>query len=69
MESDRQIDMTIRIRPGEFKRNNSWYVCDEIVFPVCSPRYLGNAEPIESIDDLHKHPLIHSSDPCRGRIG
>ena len=69
VEPDFEIDMTLWVRPRDFRRKNSWLVCDEVVFPVCSPLYLGKAKPILSVADLHDHPLLHSVDPHRKRIG
>lgn len=69
VEPDFEIDMTIWVRPLEFRRNNSWFVCDEIVFPVCSPLYLARAGSISSTVDLLDHPLLHSVDQHRKRIG
>lgn len=69
VEPDFDIDMTLWVRPRDFRRKNSWLVCDEIVFPICSPLYLGKAKPIVSVADLHDHPLLHSVDQNRKRIG
>ncbi|BCX18858.1 MAG: LysR family transcriptional regulator [Geminicoccaceae bacterium] len=68
LEPDFHIDLTIWVRPKEFKRKNIWYVCDEIVMPVCSPLYLSKAKPIRSVEDLWEHPLIHYHDPHRPRM-
>lgn len=68
VEPDSHIDVTIWVRPKDFRRKNIWYVCDEIVMPVCSPLYLSKAEPIRTIEDLYRHPLIHYDDPHRPRM-
>ena len=68
IEPDNQVDMTIWLRQRDFQRGNSWYICDEVIFPVCSPLYLGNARPIASVDDLIAHQLLHSFDPHRKRM-
>ncbi|PAP91975.1 hypothetical protein CIT31_28620 [Mesorhizobium wenxiniae] len=69
IEPDHQVDMTIWIRPREFKRTNSWYMCGEVIYPVCTQSYLASAPSIRSINDLTNHRLIHSSDPYRERMG
>ncbi len=69
IEPDSQVDMTIWLRPRNFERNNSWYISDEVVFPVCSPLYSGRAEAIETVADLLNHQLLHSFDPHRPRMG
>lgn len=33
---------------------------DEVIVPVCSPEYLNRNGPIDSVEDLVKHPLICS---------
>ncbi|MBK5571618.1 LysR substrate-binding domain-containing protein [Ensifer sp. SSB1] len=69
VEPDHQVDMTIWVRQRRFERPNSWYMCDEIVFPVCSPAYLASKPSMHSVDDLAGHRLIHSFDPHRKRMG
>lgn len=69
VEPDSQIDMTIWIRERDFDRANSWYICDEVVFPVCSPGYLAGKPAIETAADLPNHQLLHSFDAFRRRIG
>lgn len=68
VEPDSQIDMTIWIRERGFERANSWYVCDEVVFPVCSPAYLAGKPAIQTVADLSTHQLLHSFDAFRKRI-
>ncbi|AVH45342.1 LysR substrate-binding domain-containing protein [Agrobacterium tumefaciens] len=68
IEPDHQVDMTIWLRPRTFERSNSWYMCEEVIYPVCSPSYVASTAPIKSIEDLPNHQLIHSFDPHRKRI-
>lgn len=68
IEPDHEVDMTIWLRPRQFKRSNTWHLCDEVIFPICSAAYVANASPINSIGDLADHQLIHSSDPHRKRM-
>lgn len=69
VEPDHEVDVTVWVRPRNFDRANSWFVCDEIVFPVCSPAYLLAHPTPKAVDDLHQHQLIHSSDAFRKRLG
>lgn len=68
IEPNHEIDMTIWIRKGDFERKNCWRICDEVVFPVCSPTYLASRPPIRKLADLEKHELLHFVDPFRKRI-
>ncbi|AZO21582.1 LysR family transcriptional regulator [Mesorhizobium sp. M1E.F.Ca.ET.045.02.1.1] len=68
IEPDQEIDVTVWVRPRDFKRLNSWFVCDEIIFPVCSPSYLQEHPTLKTIDDLTRHQLLHSSDAYRKRM-
>lgn len=68
IEPNHEIDMTIWIRKGDFERRNCWRICDEVVFPVCSPTYLASRPPIRTLADLEKHELLHFVDNFRKRI-
>lgn len=68
IEPDHEVDMTIWLRPKHFKRSNCWHLCDEVIFPICSPSYAASAPRVNSINDLADHQLIHSSDPHRKRM-
>lgn len=68
VEPDSEIDMTIWIRDRNFQRPDSWYLCDEVVFPVCSPAYLADNPPIRSAADLKSHRLLHAFDRFRKRM-
>lgn len=69
VEPDAEIDLTFWIRGKGYDRANTWHVCDEEVFPVCSPAYLASHAPIRCVQDLAAHKLLHSSDLHRPRIG
>ncbi|WP_432284933.1 LysR substrate-binding domain-containing protein [Aminobacter sp. BA135] len=68
VEPDHEIDVTVWVRPRDFDRVNSWFVCDEIIFPVCSPAYLLSHPAPQAVEDLIHHQLIHSSDAFRKRL-
>jgi LysR family glycine cleavage system transcriptional activator len=69
IEPDHEVDVTVWVRPRDFDRANSWFVCDEIIFPVCSPVYLLSHPAPHTVDELIHHQLIHSSDAFRKRMG
>lgn len=69
VEPDEEVDMTIWLRPRELQRTNSWYICDEIVFPVCSSAYLNRVATIGGPSDLLGLQLIHCFDSHRKRFG
>lgn len=69
IEPDQDIDVTVWVRPRGFERPNSWYICDEVIFPVCSPGYLASHPGLRTVDDLDRHQLLHSSDAYRKRMG
>lgn len=68
IEPEGEIDMTIWIRPRELKRERSWYLCDEVVFPVCSPAWLAAHGPLDGMADLHRVRLLHATDRHRRRL-
>jgi LysR family transcriptional regulator, glycine cleavage system transcriptional activator len=68
VEPDHDIDMTVWVRKRNFQRDNCWYVCDEVIFPVCSSAYLSSRPKLKTIDDLVHHELIQGSDPFRRRM-
>ncbi|MER8556779.1 LysR substrate-binding domain-containing protein [Mesorhizobium sp. M1217] len=69
VEPDHEIDVSVLVRPRDFESVNSRFVCDEIIFPVCSPAYLLSHSAPQTVDDLVHHQLIHSSDAFRKRMG
>jgi LysR family glycine cleavage system transcriptional activator len=69
VEPDTEIDITIWVRDRGFERSNTWFLCDEVVTPVCSPAYLAAHQTIHSFADLPDHQLLHSFDAHRKRIG
>ncbi|WP_292277554.1 LysR substrate-binding domain-containing protein [Mesorhizobium sp.] len=68
VEPDNEIDVTIWIRNRDFNRPNTWFISDEVIFPVCSPAYLAAHRQLHTIEDLIHHQLIHSSDAYRKRM-
>lgn len=69
VEPNAEIDMTIWVRDRGFQRSKTWFICDEVVTPVCSPAYLATRQSINSAADLSGHRLLHSFDAHRKRIG
>ncbi|WP_167481046.1 LysR substrate-binding domain-containing protein [Mesorhizobium waimense] len=68
VEPDHEIDVTIWIRKRDFNQANTWFISDEVIFPVCSPAYLAAHPQLHTIEDLNHHQLIHSSDAHRKRM-
>lgn len=69
IDPDDEVDVTVWVRPRSFHRDDSWFISDEVVFPVCSPGYLLSHPAPETVQDLLRHKLLHSSDPFRKRMG
>ena len=64
------IDLTVR---REVKGQNAsylWHFADEEILPVCSPGYLENSQlPLQHINDLPMHALLHWTELHRPRMG
>ena len=52
---------------GDWSHLDVSRLCQEKVFPVCSPHLTPSIEQIMSVHDLCKYVLIHDQD--RGRLG
>ncbi len=46
----------------------SWKFVDEVLFPVCSPAWLAEQEPLNQPSDLLTRPLIHLEEHYRHRF-
>lgn len=46
----------------------SWKFVDEVLFPVCSPAWLAEQEPLNQPSDLLTRPLIHLEEHYRPRF-
>ncbi|TPJ64574.1 transcriptional regulator GcvA [Mesorhizobium sp. B2-6-1] len=57
------IDVAIRYGAGNYPGLTSEFLTGEEVFPVCSPRLMQGAWPLEKPDDLRHHTLIHDGFP------
>lgn len=57
------IDVAIRYGAGNYPGLISEFLTGEEVFPVCSPRLMQGAWPLEKPDDLRHHTLIHDGFP------
>jgi len=67
--SDKSLDlpddgMSIAITGGRgvWPGYHVWLFAKEIIYPVCSPKYLRASSPIEHVKDLRNHRLIHLDD-------
>jgi LysR family glycine cleavage system transcriptional activator len=60
-----EVDVAIRFGPGIYPGLRSDRLFDEEVFPVCSPRLLRSAFPLQRPADLRHHTLLHEDWPGR----
>lgn len=56
---DDDIDVAIRFGAGHYPGLTADFLFREEVFPVCSPRLLEGSVPLERLDDLAHHTLLH----------
>ncbi|CDX14716.1 putative Glycine cleavage system transcriptional activator [Mesorhizobium sp. ORS 3324] len=68
IDPDHEVDVTVWVRPRDFDRGNSWFVCDEIIFRVCSPAYLLSHPAPQAVDDLVHHQLIGCLSQAHGLV-
>lgn len=52
----------IRFGKGDYKGLMTTKLLDDWILPVCSPELLERYGPLESVDELHRYPQLHSSD-------
>jgi len=57
--TDDDIDVAIRFGAGRYPGLTVDFLFREEVFPVCSPRLLEGSVPLERLDDLAHHTLLH----------
>ena len=57
--TDDDIDVAIRFGAGRYPGLTVDFLFREEVFPVCSPRLLEGAVPLERLEDLAHHILLH----------
>lgn len=60
------IDLKIRYCNGSSNQSYCQFLCDEYIFPICSPDLMPLGSHHYTIDDIMKLPLIHDID---GRYG
>ncbi len=53
------VDVAIRYGLGTWPGLTAEQLVSEDVFPVCSPKLLGGARPLERPEDLARHTLLH----------
>lgn len=68
IEPGNEIDLTIRPGPLGWVRPNSWMLCKEELYAICSPAYVERAGPLRGLDDLKNHAIIHNAEPFRNRM-
>jgi DNA-binding transcriptional LysR family regulator len=57
-----QMQLVVRRGDGYWPGQECWKLAEEIIYPVCSPRYLATRAPIAEPADLTRHRLIHVHD-------
>ncbi len=55
------IDMAVRFGRGEWGDVESHFLLGMTVVPVCSPKLLTGKRPLNAVEDLREHTLIHVS--------
>jgi len=56
---DDDVDVAIRFGAGNYPGLTADFLFREEVFPVCSPRLLEGTVPLERLEDLAHHTLLH----------
>jgi LysR family glycine cleavage system transcriptional activator len=56
---DDDVDVAIRFGAGRYAGLVSDFLFREEVFPVCSPRLLEGPQPLDRLEDLAGHTLLH----------
>ncbi|UWQ93159.1 LysR family transcriptional regulator [Rhodobacteraceae bacterium M382] len=68
VEPGNEVDLTIRRGLLNWSRPNSWMLCREELYTICSPAYLERAGPVRGLEDLKNHAIIHNAEPFRNRM-
>lgn len=66
---EEDIDVSARLGKGKWPGIHAWPFVTEEVWPVCSPSYLKEHEPVTSAQDLLNHTLLHFEERHRSRLG
>ncbi len=54
-----EVDLDIRYGDGKWQHVHARQFLTETIYPVCSPTYLTEGKPMEKLDDLINHTLLH----------
>jgi LysR family glycine cleavage system transcriptional activator len=57
------VDLAIRHGEGTWPALHATRLCEEEIFPVCSPALLKGRHALKAPADLAHHPLLHVNDP------
>ena len=63
-----RMPLWIRRGDGHWPGQECWMLAPEIVYPVCSPRYIEANRPIVDAGDLAGHRLIHLHETHRAHV-
>ncbi|NTS75998.1 transcriptional regulator GcvA [Catenovulum sp. SM1970] len=55
------VDVAIYFGPGSWQGLDAHKLHTEYLTPVCSPNLLTSDKPLDTLDDLHHHTLLHDS--------
>ncbi|MBR0683357.1 transcriptional regulator GcvA [Roseomonas eburnea] len=56
------VDLAIRHGDGSWPTLHATRLCEEALFPVCSPALLRGRRPLRAPAGLHHHTLLHTND-------
>jgi DNA-binding transcriptional LysR family regulator len=62
-----RMPLCIRLGEGSWPGHECWMLAPEIIYPVCSPRYV-EMRPIVDAADLARHRLIHLHETHRHHV-
>jgi DNA-binding transcriptional LysR family regulator len=65
---EERMPLCVRRGDGDWPGQQRWMIAPEIVYPVCSPRYLEAGRPIADAADLAHHRLIHLHEKRRQHL-
>ncbi|MGO4339392.1 transcriptional regulator GcvA [Labrys sp. KB_33_2] len=62
------VDLAIRHGLGHYPGLKSWLLLSEDMVPVCHPRLLEGQHPLNAIEDIRHHTLLHDQDQRDWRL-
>ena len=62
-----EVDVAVRHGDGNWPGLHVTRLCEEQLFPVCSPALLKGSKSLKAPADLRRHPLLHANDASHWR--